>query len=365
MERFTTADWDIELRPEARPKEVALEISTHCEFRCVHCFRWGARNFTESNMETGAFSRIVENLVESKVGKVVLTGWGEPTAHPDFETLLKMLKDRGLYIVLNTNGYKLRSIYRTVAGSVDELVISIDAATVELYSKFRVGGALPEVVEGLRRVIELKRHVLVGGPFVKVIFTVTKLNPHEAGNLLRLARELGVNEVVYSYYIPLKGERDLDCSSDPDCVKKFEESISEAKRAFPELSLRILMPHLPVGSYRECPFALNKALYIRVDGSVSPCLYYSRTWETKIFGTERTINEVLLGNALEEPLVDIWRRKYSRLYYKLAFNAMPSCFTCVLVGYCALTWSNEGDCLGNSPTCAHCPFYHGLTFCPL
>lgn len=365
MGEFATADWIIRLRPEAGPKEVVLEVSTACEFKCVHCFRWGAKGFAETYMERGALSAIVDNLAKSGVSKVTLTGWGEPTTHPNFEELLRDLRSRGLRIVLNTNGHRLPEVYRAVAESVDELVVSIDAATLELYSRVRVGGILPEVVEGLRRVIELKRRELVTRPHVKVIFTITKLNSHEAGDLLKLARDLGVNEVVYSYYIPVGGERGLDCASDPQCVKRFEESLGRAKREYPELGLRISVPQLPVGSYRICPFASNRALYVRVDGAVAPCLYYSRTWRTAIFNVERTINEVILGNALKEPLADIWRNSYSRLYYKLSFSEMPSCFTCVLVDYCALTWSNEGDCLGNSPTCAHCPFYYGLTYCPL
>ncbi|MEM1623665.1 MAG: radical SAM protein [Sulfolobales archaeon] len=365
MDRFETADWVIELKRGARPKEVVMEISTLCEFKCVHCFRWSAKNFKETYMEMDKFSRILENLVRSGVEKVALTGWGEPTTHPDFEWLLKSLRSRGLRVVLNTNGYRLSKLYRVVAENVDEIVVSIDAATLELYGRMRVGGVLPEVVESLKKVVELKRLELVTRPTIKVIFTITKLNFHEAGDLLKLARELGVNEVMYSYYIPLEGERGLDCIGDTYCIKGFEESIEKAKREYPELGLRISVPQLPLGSYRSCPFAQNKALYIRVDGSVTPCLYYSRTWKTRLFGVERSINEIILGSAIEESLADIWRNEYSKLYYKLSFNEMPSCFTCVLVNYCALTRSNDGDCLGNTPTCAHCPFYHGLTFCPL
>lgn len=365
MSKFETTDWVIELKAGARPREVVIEVSTLCEFRCVHCFRWSARNFAETYMEIDDFSKVLENLVQSGIEKVTLTGWGEPTTHPHFEQLLRSLKNRGLRVVLNTNGYRLSKLNRIIAENIDELVVSVDAATLELYGKIRVGGSLSEVVEGLRKVIELKRLELVTRPTVKVILTITKLNSHEAGDLLKLARELGVNEVMYSYYIPLEREHGLDCASDSHCVKKFEESVDRVKRDYPELGLRISTPQFPLGSYRVCPFAQNKALYIRVDGSVAPCLYYSRTWKTRLFGVERTINEVVLGNALKEPLVDTWKNNYSKLYYKLSFNGMPSCFTCVLVNYCALTRSNEGDCLGNSPTCAHCPFYHGLTFCPL
>ncbi|MCX8185367.1 MAG: radical SAM protein [Sulfolobales archaeon] len=365
MNEFSTADWTIRLKYDSHPREVVLEVSTYCEFKCIHCFRWSVKNFAERYMKLEDFGRILENVLSSGVERVTLTGWGEPTLHPDFENLLKILKKRGLYVVLNTNGFKLPKIYRVVAENVDELAVSIDAATLELYSKIRVGGIFSDVVEGLRRVIEIKRHELVTKPYVKIVFTVTRLNPHEAGELLKLARDLGVNEVVYSSYIPLVVERELDCATDIDCVRKFDESLERAKKLYPEFGVRITTPHLPVGTFRQCPFAASGALYIRVDGAVAPCIYYSRKWETRVLGVGRSIDEVVLGNALVESLLNIWRSKYSKLYYKLCFGEMPSCFTCKLVDYCALTWSNESDCLGNSPTCAHCPFYHGLTFCPL
>ncbi|MCS7099598.1 MAG: radical SAM protein, partial [Sulfolobales archaeon] len=257
MSEYSTADWTIKLRSNSHPREAVLEISTHCEFRCVHCFRWSAKNFSEKYMKLEDFGRILENAASSGIEKLTLTGWGEPLLHPDFEVILRELRKRGFYVILNTNGFRLPKTHRMVAECVDELVVSIDAATLELYSKIRVGGVLSEVIEGLRRVIEIKRHELVTRPYVKVVFTVTKLNPHEAGEVLKLARDLGVNEVVYSYYIPLVGEKELDCVIDSDCVRKLSESLERVKKLYPEFGVRIATPQLPVGVFRQCPFAAS------------------------------------------------------------------------------------------------------------
>lgn len=365
MKWFDVGDWTVRLKPEARPREIAVELSTSCELGCVHCFRRSARGFTETYMELGKFSRILENAVQSGVEKVTLTGWGEPTMHPDFNRVMELLGSSGLRVVLNTNGRKLLELYDIVVESVDELVVSMDAATLELYGRIRTGGSLPEVIEGLKKIARLKRLRPLARPTIKIIFTITKLNAREAGSLLKLARELAASEVIYSYYIPLPGGSELDCASDAECVRSFVESVDKAKWEFPELGLRLTTPQRPPGAPGVCPFASSRALYVRVDGIVTPCIYYSRTWKTKLLGVERTVNEVVLGSALEESLLDIWRNRYQELYYRLAFKVMPSCFTCVLASYCPLTRTNELDCLGNYPTCAHCPFYHGLTYCPL
>lgn len=365
MSEVVTSDWVVRLRPDSHPREVALEISTACNLNCIHCFRKSAPGLKEGYMSMDVLKKVLDNVVNAGVGRVVLTGWGEPLTHPEVEEVIKSCRERGLQVVLNTNGFRLLELSGAIVEWVDELALSVDAPTAELYSVIRAGGSLPPVLSGLRRLLEFKRLSGSVKPYVKLLYTVNRLNAGEAGRLLELARVAGVNEVVYSYYIPLAEGDGLDCLNDPECVKLFGESVSRAKSVMPELSVRISMPAHPVGVQRSCPFASNRALYIRCDGLVTPCIYYSRNWGTNLLNVRRRIHEVLLGDASSEPLTEIWRSRYGRMFYKLSFSRIPSCLTCKLVEYCGRTRSNDSDCLGNTPTCAHCPFYHGLTYCPL
>lgn len=365
MAEIITEDWIVKLRSKSRPREVAIEVSTVCDLECIHCFRRAISGFKEEYMSMKIFSKVLENAVSSGVEKVALTGWGEPTAHPEFGEIVRLCKEYGLYVVLNTNGSRLHELSKLVAEGVDELAVSIDAPTEELYGVVRVGGRLSRVVEGIRELLEHKRTVGRLRPYVKLIYTVNRLNVHEAGALLDFSRKLGVNEVVYSYYIPPAGGEEIDCIGEPECTSAFEKRLSEAKSMIPELGIRIFIPTFPIGVQRACPFAQNRALFIRHDGVITPCVYYSRTWRTKILGVIRELREVALGDATKESLMSIWRERYVRMFYRLSFTRLPSCLTCKLVKFCEKTRSNENDCLGNAPTCAHCPFYYGLTYCPL
>jgi len=107
-------------------------------------------------------------------------------------------------------------------------------------------------------------------------------------------------------------------------------------------------------------------MYIRYDGYVAPCIYYAHNWRNAFFGIEREIHRVLFGNIREKNLLEIWRSpEYALFRFRATFFTQPSCLDCPLAPYCTYTLSNESDCWGNTPTCAHCPYSHDIARCPL
>jgi len=359
-------DWVARLREGSHPAELMVEISTECNLSCVHCFRFSSEKFSKQFMDLGVFRAVLSKAEEAGVTKLMFSGWGEPTIHPYFTKFLEEAKSRGFYVGVNTNGYYLVELSeKLVELGVDEVYVSLDALDVELYSKIRKRGELPRVAKGLEKLLELKLSSGTLQPKVKVIFTVNRLNVGEIGKVLIYARSLGVSEVIYSYYIDYPGAPpDLDCLGVLECREKFREKLVELSVKQLELGPRVAKPSILPTSFRRCPFASNRALFVRVDGKVCPCIYYSRNWRTRIMGVERRIGEVVIGDIVKESLRDIWSR-YAGLYFRLYFTFIPSCLDCSLVDYCSLTMSNEGDCWGYTPTCAHCPYLYALSYCPL
>lgn len=359
-------DWVTHLKESSHPAELMVEISTACNFSCLHCFRFSSERFSEQLMDTEVFRAVLSRAEEAGVTKLMISGWGEPTIHPYFVELLEEAKSRGFHVAINTNGYYLVELSeKLVELGVDEVYVSLDALDVELYSKIRRGGELSKITKGLEKLLKLKSSSELLRPEVKAIFTVTRLNVDEVGKVLTYARSLGVSEVFYSYYIDYPGAPPgLDCLGVPECRERFRERLVEVSMKQLELGPRVAKPNIAPTSFRRCPFASNRALFVRVDGKVSPCIYYSRNWRTRVMGVERRIREVVIGDITKEPLRDIWSR-YAEIYFRLYFTFIPSCLDCNLVDYCALTMSNEGDCWGYTPTCAHCPYLYMLSYCPL
>lgn len=366
--RFSVGDWDIVMKG-SRPQGISVEISTRCNLSCIHCFRLSSPAIPYGDMDYSDFRAVVDNAVESGVRRVVLTGWGEPTLNPYLLDMLSYAKSRGLEVALNTNGTKLYELADSLIRlGVDELYVSVDAVDVELYGRIRGRGDLPAVSRGIARVGELKRGLCRRAPSVKVLLTVTKLNVGQVPLVVDYAAGLEVEEVYLSYFIPHSGASEyLDCYSDSECVAMFRQAVGEALSRvarYPGLHFKLWVPGAGGYSQRSCPYVDRRALHVRVDGRVSPCLFMAYSWETRIEGVRRRVRGYTIGNALRERLSGIWGRN-GELYFKHFFRLMPTCLDCDLRTYCSYSADTEYDCWGNSPNCSHCPYYYKLSYCPL
>jgi MoaA/NifB/PqqE/SkfB family radical SAM enzyme len=312
------------------------------------------------------YKKIVDNAVNSGVKRLVLTGWGEPTVNPNILDMIYYAKSRNLVVVLNTNGVNLAEIAEDlVKMSVDELYVSIDAVDVELYEKIRRFGSLSAVSRGLELLFEFKKRVDSRKPIVKTIFTITKLNLDNLLKLLDYAVEANIIEVYLSFYIHYPGGAEgISCLEDEKCIGDLKDRLEKIAIKTINIPIRVWAPNISSYTSRICPFAVNNALFVRVDGKVTPCIYMAYNWATSIRGVKRRIKEYVIGDALKESLLSIWRRNVE-MYFKLYFNYMPSCMDCKLVDWCSYTLSSEVDCWSNRPNCAHCPYHYKFSYCPI
>uniref|UniRef100_A0A7C5TG76 Radical SAM protein n=1 Tax=Ignisphaera aggregans TaxID=334771 RepID=A0A7C5TG76_9CREN len=361
----STRDWVIRLSLESHPDELVVEVSSICNMDCLHCFRKAAQDLEPRQIDLNLFESLVVEALESGVKKVVFSGWGEPLIHPSIDRMVGMCKELGLSIALNTNGVLLYKFTNLVLNYVDELFLSLDAASAKTYSSIRSAPVFNSIIYSLKEILRVKQLRGFLKPRIIALYTVTKLNIEDIDLFLELAKGLGVNEAVFSFSIPFNNDS-FNCLSSIECLESFYTKFREAEAKFKELGFSIATPPRPYTPNVKCPFAANRALFIRSDGAVTPCIYYAYSWTTTIFGLKRSLKAVILGYIGKDRLIDIWRNRYSKIFYRLGLRkSVPSCLTCTLAEYCMKTRSNEVDCLGGQPNCGHCPFYHGLTFCPL
>lgn len=366
MHVLKVGDWLLQLDDSSAPRELVIEVSTRCNLACTHCFRWSSSDLKEYDMSLEDYRRIIDNAVSSGVRRVVLTGWGEPTANPNITDMLKYAKNRNLEVALNTNGVELdRFVDNILEVGVDELYVSVDAVDIELYEKIRRLGDLNKVSAAIAELTRLKAVRGLKKPVVKSIFTVNKLNLGQILKLPEFSSAIGVQEVYLSLYVHTPtGIPGVDCINDEACLRELKVLIDTLARGLVNSPVKLWTPGIGSYTFRECPFAASKALYVRVDGKVAPCLFLSRNWTVIIEGTRRHIREYIVGDALREGLADVWKR-IAKMYFKLYFNYMPSCLDCNLRNWCSYTLSTEADCWGNSPNCSFCPYHYRLTYCPL
>ncbi|PUA33391.1 MAG: hypothetical protein B7O98_02920 [Zestosphaera tikiterensis] len=361
----------IEEQP-SKPSEVVVEVTTHCNYRCVHCFRNYMKPSEFSHMDLELYRRLLDQLEEAGIRNITFTGWGEPLVHPHILEILGEAKKRGFRVLLNTNGALLSDyVDDLVKMGVDGVVVSVDSADPELYGRLRVGGAFNEVLNGVLRLVEVSEK-LGKSPIIAFWFTLASYNCHDVLNLPLFAAKFRITRVFISHIIPFTREHEeaYSCLYSPERQNKFRKMIEKAIYGSINIQFRqpvkIVLPPTILGYERSCPFAEARTTYVRFDGGVAPCIHYAHSWRFSFRGVERRVEPVVFGNISEEKLLEIWRSEfYTKFRIRAALALMPSCLNCELAPYCSYTYSNESDCWVNMPTCSHCPYLHGYSRCPL
>ena len=115
-------------RPAAPPVCLYLETTNRCNLLCTTCPRTYAELEPPADMRWDLFTSIVDQL--PGLQRAVLHGVGEPMLVKNLARMVRYLKDRGVYVLFNTNGTLLteKSGRAMIAAGLDELRVSLDAA---------------------------------------------------------------------------------------------------------------------------------------------------------------------------------------------------------------------------------------------
>lgn len=181
------------------PLSISLEPTTSCNLRCPECPS-GLRSFTRPTgmLEDKLFTHIIDQL-HNRLLYLIFYFQGEPYLHKQFLELVKYATSKGIYTATSTNAHYLddKNAKATVESGLDRLIVSIDGTTQDVYASYRVGGKLDKVLEGTRNVVKWKRELKSRTPHIMFQFLVVRPNEHQLEEVKALAKELGVDEVVF------------------------------------------------------------------------------------------------------------------------------------------------------------------------
>jgi MoaA/NifB/PqqE/SkfB family radical SAM enzyme len=86
---------------EAAPVCLYLEVTNRCNLLCETCPRTFETLEPPADMSWSLFTRIVDQY--PNIARVVLHGVGEPMLVKELPRMIRHLKDRGTYVLFNTN----------------------------------------------------------------------------------------------------------------------------------------------------------------------------------------------------------------------------------------------------------------------
>src|SRR6201991_432667 len=122
---------------EADPICLYLETTNRCNLLCTTCPRTFEELEPEKDMSWELFTSIVDQV--PNIARVVLHGVGEPMLVKELPRMIRYLKERGVYVLFNTNGTVLNAKKgrELVESSLDELRVSLDAADAKTFLLIR------------------------------------------------------------------------------------------------------------------------------------------------------------------------------------------------------------------------------------
>lgn len=182
-----------------QPISVSIEPTTSCNLRCPECPS-GLRAFSRPTgmLKTDFFSSLLQEIAPTTMA-INFYFQGEPFLNKQLPEMIRQAADKRIYTATSTNAHFLDSstAKRTVLSGLHRLIISIDGTTQETYEQYRVEGNLEKVIEGTKNIIHWKKELKSATPHLIFQFLVVRPNEHQTQDVLKLAKELGVDEVRF------------------------------------------------------------------------------------------------------------------------------------------------------------------------
>lgn len=291
------------------PTVLYLETTNRCDSLCQTCIRTFHTLEPPKDLTLEELVRIVEQF--PRLERVILHGIGEPLLNPHLFQMIRYLKGRGATVLFNSDAIGLTEKKRRglIESGLDELRVSMDAATPETYQAVRGVPMFHRVVENVTALADLQKALAVATPRISLWFTAVKKNVRELPDFIRLAGKVGAAEVNVQRLVHYGQGLAVQDQSLYGALTALEaQMVAAAARLSGELGIALrasgnttpeesLTPEERERPWAGCqrPWTLS---YVTANGNVLPCCI--SPWTAKDYAG------LILGNAFTEGFAEIW-----------------------------------------------------------
>jgi MoaA/NifB/PqqE/SkfB family radical SAM enzyme len=317
-------------------------VTNRCNLLCTTCPRTYVELEPPADMSWELFTRIVDQMPD--LARAVLHGVGEPMLVKALPKMVRYLKERGVYVLFNTNGTLLneRNGRALIAAGLDELRVSLDASTPESYLKVRGKDYFRRIVRNVKAFRELQEREGHVRPRVSAWLTGLKETVAELPAFVRVAAEIGVREVYLQRMVFF--DRDAVGLARPDqaLFERMSRQDAEALSGAEALAASLGMTFSASGAASEpglslarkpgdTPWSLCRrpwtVMYFTANGRALPCCIAPFS--------QHGYENYTLGDATQEGLREIWNgARYQSFRTALMSDAPPQA-----CASCGLRWS--------------------------
>jgi len=316
-----------------------LEVTNRCNLLCTTCPRTYAELEPPADMSWESFTSIVDQV--PGLGRAVLHGVGEPMLVANLPRMVKYLRDRGVYVLFNTNGTVLseRNGRALIDAGLDELRVSLDASNRESFKAIRGRDYFGRITRNVRAFRELQEREGHSKPQVSLWLTGLKETVEELPAFVKVAAEIGVRDVYLQRLVFFDqsaiGKARPDQALFERLTQREAAYLKEAEDLARSLGLTFSAsgaasePGLSLrGSEEGSPWSLCRRpwslMYFTANGRALPCCIAPFS--------EHGYDNYTLGHAGRQSLQEIWNSVAYRDFRTALLSDKPpkSCANCGL-----------------------------------
>ena len=319
------------------PKTLYIETTNRCNLRCKGCILYRGNWEPDRDLSLAEIIRITDQLPDLE--RVYLHGIGEPLLNKELPAIIRHLKSRHVHVLFNSNGILLDSRQQQdlIAAGLDEIRISLDAASPIGYKTIRNSDKFERIIENLISLRRLQENQQVDYPHLSLWFLGTRENISELPGLINLAAEIGIEEVYLQRLVYFQDDPGYGIARASKTLQDLSGGSSDLIEESQKLAARRGIRLNASGQSEPAESLQGQAegrrpwsscyrpstlMYITANGNVLPCCISP-------FSTV-DYDSIILGNIFDNSLQEIWTGSKYVSFRKQHQSATPpkSCRGC-------------------------------------
>jgi radical SAM protein with 4Fe4S-binding SPASM domain len=298
------------------PNVVSVEISSHCNLRCVMCAlttRTTLSSQAPGHIAPEVWRRVLE--VAPAVGHLNVNGWGENFAHPRFLEMIEEVDAAGVSHNFSTNGALVRPPAAARLARLAHLRVvnvSLDATEAQAYRTVR-GGDVRSALRGLAILLEA-----LGPDRVTASFVVTEESIDALSDASAVMESLGARHLVLQAEVDPGIGRATFPERTAEVVSTF---LSEAQQRGLDVLVVPFLQHRMTGARRgksrgptrQCSSPWEHT-FVDKDGRVFPCCNCP-PWTAN--------GDAVMGDLRHQSFTEVWNGARFRQFRRQLLDGPP------------------------------------------
>lgn len=337
---------------------IAWEVTRSCNLNCVHCRATANCGPYPGELSTEKCFHLIDEIAAMSSPVIILTG-GEPLLRPDIFEIAAYGTNKGLRMVMATNGtlVDLATVKKMISSGIKRVSISIDGKDAPGHDNFRQEkGAFDKAMAGIDAMKE-------AGMEFQINTTITTANLKQIKDILELTKKLGA--AAHHIFLLVPTGRGRNLAEQAITAADYEETLLWFHQESLDCSIQLkatCAPHYfrimhqqkgkvterknPTGNFHEmtrgCLGGISFCFISHV-GQVQPCGYL----------------ELDCGNVQKQSFAEIWENSEVFINLRDFSKYGGKCGRCEFIKICggcrARAYEATGDYLAEEPLCLYQP----------